>query len=265
MPGSPSSGTPQPRRVVARGARKGKGHDEEAGPSSKKERDPNWSKAEILSLIEAKRQEYLEEMSVDDPRELICPELGKWGKIAKILNASKGEGDVDRDRDACKYKWSTLLSDFKKIWGFHARTERNSQEYFTETTAEQKKVLKLPKAFYAVAYRNMSEWLKDKATMQPPHSRDTMNPDDGNYQAPIPDVEFGMEDMDSQGEPAWHRTIGRMIPPIELSDSESPAVSSHQSHDGTFAYGHAQGAGAAPNHTASVADLGRHRANFRSP
>lgn len=75
------------------------GEDDTGGPS-KKDRDPNWIKSEILGLIEAKRQEHIDEMTVEDPRELMCPELGKWGKIALVLNAGKGEADVHRDRDA---------------------------------------------------------------------------------------------------------------------------------------------------------------------
>ena len=67
------------------------------------------------------------------------------------------EGDIKRDRDACKYKWNTLLSDFKKISDFCSRTGRNSKEYFKEATPEEKKVPKLPKTFYAVAYKNMAE------------------------------------------------------------------------------------------------------------
>ncbi|KAG0572793.1 hypothetical protein KC19_VG125600 [Ceratodon purpureus] len=195
--------------------------------AAKKDRDPNWSKSEILSLIEAKRSEYIEELTVEDARELMCPELGKWGKIAVKINASKGEGDVERDGPTCKYKWNSLLSDFKKIWDFHARTGTNCKEYFTDTPPAEKKVLKLPKAFYITAYRNIAEFLRDKATLTPPHARDTMDPNNGNYQASIPD-EGGSanEFLDRLGEDGWPGVQGPQLSPIDLTMSDSPQVSS---------------------------------------
>ena len=98
-----------------RRGRNRKGGDEEGGLSEKKERNPNWSKIEILSLIAAKRPKYIDEMTVEEPKELMCPKLGKWGQIVFVLNSTRGEEEVEMKGDACKYKWSTLLSDFKKI------------------------------------------------------------------------------------------------------------------------------------------------------
>lgn len=246
-------------------SRKVRGNENDAGTSNKKERDPNWSKAEILNLIEAKRQEHVAEMAVEDPRELMCPELGKWGKIAMILNAGKGEGDVERDRDACKYKWSTLLSDFKKIWDFHSRTGRNSEEYFHDTTAEEKKLHKLPKSFYAVAYRNMAEWLKDKATMTPPHTRDTSDPNDANYQSPIPKDAYNHIDlMDTDSEDPWQHGTFNPTTRIDLTAPDSPAVSSAQSQGAPFGNS-SRGVGCAPVHTTSTAELGRGMASFQPP
>lgn len=263
---SNSADTQNRRRAPATVPRRGRGSTDDAGPSSKKDRDPNWSKSEILALIEAKRQEYVEEMSVDDPRELMCPELGKWGKIALKLNASKGEGDVDRDRDACKYKWSTLLSDFKKIWDFHSRTGRNSEEYFLDISAEDKKLHKLPKAFYGVAYRNMAEWLKCKATINPPHARDTSDPNDANYGAPLPrDEGPGMDFMDTLGDEVRPSGGGSFATHIDPTMSDSPAVSS--AHSQRYVYSQNVGAGlerTSPQ-TASTGDVGGESYTMRSP
>ena len=57
----------------------------------------------------------MDELAAEDPRELMNLELGKWGKVAFIINAGKVDV-VKQDGPAYKYKWSTLLSDFKKIW-----------------------------------------------------------------------------------------------------------------------------------------------------
>lgn len=206
-------------------------------------------------------------MSVQDARELMCPELGKWGKIAMILNSSKGEGDVERDRDAYKYKWSTLLSDFKKIRDFHSRTGRNSEEYFTETTSDEKKLHKLPKAFYLSAYRNMADWLKDKATMRPPHARDTMDPADGNFQSPIlDDIGIAGGFLDSMGdEGMWPVDIGPTATHIDLTASESPVISSAQSHRGLFQNLSAGAMPVSAQATFTVADLARNMGDLRSP
>ncbi|KAG0627716.1 hypothetical protein M758_2G222900 [Ceratodon purpureus] len=181
------------------------------------------------------------------------------------MNASKGEGDVERDGPACKYKWNTLLSDFKKIWDYHSRTGRNSEEYFTDTSPEEKKQYKLPKAFYISAYRNMSEWLRDKATLTPPHARDTMDPDDRNYSASIPEeASQGRGFLDRLGEEGWPGVQGPQPAPIDLSASDSPQMSTGYSHRNIGSPGLGAGLGSTPLHTASFADLGRLRSNLPS-
>lgn len=196
----------------------------------------------------------------------MCPELGKWGKIAVILNSSKGEGDVDRDRDACKYKWTTLLSDFKKIWDFHRRTGMNSEAYFTDTSAEEKKQHKLPKSFYAAAYRNMAEWLRNKATINPPHARDTSDPLDANYGAPVPGESTEvMDELDMMREDAWRQVPLNAASHIDLTAGESPSVSSAHGQPGV---GGSSGVGqdpTVPTHTASAAEIGRRRPDFVPP
>jgi hypothetical protein len=83
------------------------GNDSKTGPS-RKERDPNWTKQEILPLVEAKRQVYMDELAVEDPKKLMNPELRKWRKIALVINNGK-QDKVEQDNHACKYKWSTFL------------------------------------------------------------------------------------------------------------------------------------------------------------
>jgi len=62
-----------------------------AGTSKKrKERDPNWSKEEILALVEAKTDEYLEEVDIIDPTDLMGTDVVKWTRIADKVNAVVG-------------------------------------------------------------------------------------------------------------------------------------------------------------------------------
>ena len=97
-------------------------------------------------LVEAKRHEYMDELVVVDPRELMNLELGKWRKIVVVINSEK-QDRVYRDGPTCKYKWSTLQSDFKKIWYFHKKTGRNSKEYFVISVPERCEY-KVPKTFF---------------------------------------------------------------------------------------------------------------------
>ena len=200
-------------------------------------------------------------MMVEDARELMCPEIGKWGKIAMVLNSGKGEGDVQRDRDACKYKWSTLLADFKKIWDFHSRTGTNSEEYFRETTPAEKKLHKLPKTFYFIAYKNMAVWLRDKATLTSPHARDTMDRNDHNYHAPIPEDSGHFQSsqplpsFDTQD--SWAPLRGGIGAPINLHSGESPAVSSGRTQRSLGSQGIPAGVHIPPPNTSSFADVSR--------
>jgi hypothetical protein len=44
---------------------------------SRKERDPNWNRLEMLALVRAKRAEFIDELQVDDPRELMNTDVTK--------------------------------------------------------------------------------------------------------------------------------------------------------------------------------------------
>lgn len=155
-----------------------------AGPSrkSRKERASNWSALEILDMVAAKKQEFLEEIELEDARAFMHPEQSKWSKIATQVNAAglvRG-GHSPRDASACKYKWQTLLADYKKIADFHRGTGLVGNEYF-ELKSKERKERRLPAQFYEDVFAQMHDWLQHKPTMQPPHSRDLLSPGDGNY------------------------------------------------------------------------------------
>jgi hypothetical protein len=95
------------RGASQRGTRKIASPAEGVGPlKSRKERASNWTFLEILDLVAAKKQEFLEDIEVEDARELIFPEQTKWGKIAAVVNevGKLRGGHVERDGLACKYK-----------------------------------------------------------------------------------------------------------------------------------------------------------------
>ena len=149
-----SAGASQDRK------RKGGTSADAASPSrkSKKERASNWSALEILDMVAAKKQEVLEEIELEDARAFMHPEQSKWGKIATQVNAAglvRG-GHSPRDASACKYKWQTLLADYKKIADFHRGTGLVGNEYF-ELKSKERKERRLPAQFYEDVHDQMHD------------------------------------------------------------------------------------------------------------
>jgi hypothetical protein len=122
---------------------------------------PNFQKketqiAEMMALAIAKWDKFLDELAIVDQREFIDPESSKWDKIAiKVDVALVGQPHINRGGLACKYKWQSMVQEFKKIANFHNETSRRGLEYFDLTTAE--KMAKKPlKNFYVEVYSCMN-------------------------------------------------------------------------------------------------------------
>jgi hypothetical protein len=98
------------------------GEAQGAGPSkTRKERDPNWNCMEMISLVRAKRAEFMEELTVDDPRELMNTDMTKSERVSLSVNAGAGISCY-RSPEACKYKWQTILHEYKKVADLHKGT-----------------------------------------------------------------------------------------------------------------------------------------------
>lgn len=85
----------------------------------------------------------------------------------------------DRDGYGCKYKWTRLLTDYKKIIDFYRVTSRD-EEYFNIGILERK-AQTLEKMFHQKVYNKMDAWLRHKLKMNLLYMRDFMNQYDGNY------------------------------------------------------------------------------------
>jgi hypothetical protein len=152
----------------------------------------------MLALVRAKRAEFIEELEVDDSRQLMNPEMSKWEKNLVSINARHGTSCY-RSLEACKYKWQTLLPEYKRVADVHKETGVNSMLYF-EMSFRERKDKTLSKFFYPYVYRDMHEWLKHKSTMNPPHFWDLMNPRDGNYMILVVYTDTGTIDPPKDGE-----------------------------------------------------------------
>ena len=153
-------------------ARKAQNSQSCQGPGplkSRKERALNSILMEILDMVATKKQEFLEDIEVEDAKELIFPEQTKWGKIDAVVNeAGKLQGGhVERDGLACKYKWQTLLADYKNVVDFHKGTGLVGTEYF-DLHSKERKERRLSPQFFEEVYAQMHEWLQYKPIIQPP-------------------------------------------------------------------------------------------------
>lgn len=70
---------------------------------ARKDCGPNWSVGEIIALINAKRDLFLEEMDVVDCRDSMHRDASKWIRISiEVMQA--GLSPCPRDGPACKSK-----------------------------------------------------------------------------------------------------------------------------------------------------------------
>jgi hypothetical protein len=130
-------------------------------------------------LIAAKRESFLEDLDTVDGRDLMNPDATKWNRISQQVMRA-GFSPCLHDGPACKTKWNQLIPDYKLIADYHSRTGRNVPDYWEQTAAEHK-AEGLPKAFMKEYFDAIYEWYGNRPQIQPPHVRDLLAPDDGNF------------------------------------------------------------------------------------
>ena len=152
--------------------------DSQGEPSQKARRDrsPNWSLNEMLALVDAKRDEFIEELDCIDGRDLMESEVTKWSRISDKVMGS-GFSIHYRDGMACKGKWHLLLPDYRRVVDYHTRTGINDEDYWVLTPNELA-AEKLPKSFSKEIYVRIHEWFGRRPQIQPPHVRDLLSPHD---------------------------------------------------------------------------------------
>jgi hypothetical protein len=75
----------------------------DSSQKARRDRRPNWSLNEMIALVDAKRDEFLEELDAIDGRDLMDSEVTKWNRISEKITAS-GFSTHFRDGMACKGK-----------------------------------------------------------------------------------------------------------------------------------------------------------------
>ena len=179
--------------VCSRGKRPSSSDSQgETSQKARRDRRPNWSLNEMIALVDAKREEFLEELDTIDRRDLMESEVTKWSRISDKIMAF-GFSTHFRDGMACKGKWHLILPDYRRIADYHARTGINDENYWLLTPNEL--VLeKLPKAFSKEIYVRIHEWFRRRPQIHPPYVRDLLNLQDdvfprGDFDSVKDDVE----------------------------------------------------------------------------
>ena len=101
-------------------------------------------------------------------------EKTKWDKVLLSVNTATGI-TCYRSPEACKYKWQTLLLEYKWVVNLHNKFD---VVFWNDIWAKKRDdVIKknLPPCVH--------NWLKHKSTMNPLHFRDLFNPNDRNFVA----------------------------------------------------------------------------------
>lgn len=99
----------------------------------------------------------------------------RWTRFAEAV-AQAGCSKFPRVAHACKDKWTTLFSDYKKLFDYKTETELH-EDYF-RMSSKRSKELYLPPNFSSTHDRDMDRFLHQRPCLVPPHQKETMGDDD---------------------------------------------------------------------------------------
>jgi hypothetical protein len=134
---------------------------------------------EVLALVAAKRNLYLEELGSLDGRELMRKYSAVWKRISATI-MKVGHSPCPRDLQSCKTKWHQIFPDYKRIADHHAKTSINALEFW-DMAFHEHNAHGLPKSYPVELYKSLYEWNEDQPGITPPHVRDMLAPTDNNY------------------------------------------------------------------------------------
>ena len=136
-------------------------------------------------MVWLQREEWMDDVMVDNGWDLMNLETTCCGKIAEKLNSSS-IAECLRDGHAFKFKWQKLLAKNKKV-GNHNKGIGIKEKECSVLSKQEQKDLYLSLKFNEDVFDAMHEWLKHKPTINHPHHSDLLHPNDGNYSQEIED------------------------------------------------------------------------------
>lgn len=108
---------------------------------AKKPRQVNWEYAKILTFMQAKKAEHEEIMAEVDSWDKFQTSVTRCKKISAVI-MNVGCSKHVKNGPTCKDKWSTISSNFKKLFNFMVSTGQN-QDYWA-MSAQKKNNVQLP-------------------------------------------------------------------------------------------------------------------------
>jgi hypothetical protein len=108
------------------------------GDSSRRPRRdhcPKWTLQETLALVDAKREEYINELDTIDACDLMDPDVTKWTHISEKFMAV-GYSPCFHDHAMCKSKWHLIILEYRRIADYHSRTGTNKEVYWSQSSHE---------------------------------------------------------------------------------------------------------------------------------
>ncbi|KAL2633572.1 hypothetical protein R1flu_005051 [Riccia fluitans] len=197
--------------------------------NKKRSRSAPWTVSEMLTLIEAKKEER-ERCQVYKLQGVKLPAAEKWRIVATHMETK----DMGRSGSQCQDKWENMMKDYKAVREWQYIMNPTGKNYFKEMTNKERKDASLPPqmdevVFYSLhAIQNEKEEKKDKARRK--IERESFKqPNVGNSMAVASKDKVGsseandMESMDtdSSGKRKRRKKVELDKPPISL---ENPVV-----------------------------------------
>jgi hypothetical protein len=95
---------PMASPVRSRGKRSSSSDSQgETSQNARRNRRPNWSLNEMITLVDSKREEFLDKLDTIDGRDLMESEVTKWNRVSDKIMASDFSTHF-RDGMTCKGK-----------------------------------------------------------------------------------------------------------------------------------------------------------------
>ncbi|KAG0567040.1 hypothetical protein M758_7G099800 [Ceratodon purpureus] len=132
------------------------------GSNKKRSRSAPWTVSEMLTLIEAKKEER-ERCHAYKSQGVKLPAAEKWRVVATHMEAK----EMGRSGSQCQDKWENMMKDYKSVreWQF---VGGGAKDYFKDMTNKERKDASLPPqmdeiVFYSLhAIQNEKEEKKDR-------------------------------------------------------------------------------------------------------
>jgi hypothetical protein len=121
----------------------------------------------------------LAELDVVNKWELIVLETTKWYTTSQVVMRA-GFSLVLTNGPTCKMKWKLIPFSYRCIANYHNIIGTNEEAYWLQSLAEHLE-LGLPKTYSKRIYDEIHDWFIRKPNINPPHTRNLMNPYNRNF------------------------------------------------------------------------------------